>query len=191
MKTKTSFMTYDEIISSGLQLSVQITDAEQMPQISRHARFYKPENIIIGPRVRIDDFCLISAPREKVRFEGWNHIAAGVMIFGAAGFDAGTHAQIAAQSIILTESDDFSGEFLNGPTERAEHRQVESYHVSMGPFSILGARSTVFPGVIIGTGAVTGAHTLVRQSLPAWSINVGAPSREVGTRSSNCMMFAL
>jgi acetyltransferase-like isoleucine patch superfamily enzyme len=46
-------------------------------------------------------------------------------------------------------------------------------------FAVVGARSTVFPAVEIGEGAVVGAMSLVRQNVPRDSVVVGVPAKVV------------
>jgi acetyltransferase-like isoleucine patch superfamily enzyme len=48
-------------------------------------------------------------------------------------------------------------------------------------FSIVGAASTIFPGVEVGTGALVGAGSVVRQDVPAGAVVVGVPAKVVGT----------
>ena len=48
-------------------------------------------------------------------------------------------------------------------------------------FSIIGASSTIFPGVEVGKGALVGAGSVVRTDVPADAVVVGVPARMVGT----------
>jgi acetyltransferase-like isoleucine patch superfamily enzyme len=50
-------------------------------------------------------------------------------------------------------------------------------------FAVLGARSTISPGVVVGEGAVVGALSLVREDVPANMAAVGVPARIVRTTS--------
>jgi acyl-[acyl carrier protein]--UDP-N-acetylglucosamine O-acyltransferase len=47
-------------------------------------------------------------------------------------------------------------------------------------FAVVGARSTVYPAVEIGEGAVVGAMTLVRRDVPPGALVVGVPGKVVG-----------
>ena len=42
-------------------------------------------------------------------------------------------------------------------------------------YSQLATNTIVFPNVVIGEGAVTGAMTLVNRSLEPWTVNIGIP----------------
>lgn len=46
----------------------------------------------------------------------------------------------------------------------------------------LGTRVTVLPGVRIGDGAIIGAHSVVRDDIPAMAVAVGSPARVVSDR---------
>lgn len=48
-------------------------------------------------------------------------------------------------------------------------------------FAIIATMSTVLPGKMIGRGALVGAMTLVREDVPADTICVGVPGRNVGS----------
>lgn len=54
--------------------------------------------------------------------------------------------------------------------------------VTIGPGCWIGARVTILGGVTIGTGCVIGAGSLVRTSLPDWSVAVGVPAKVVRRR---------
>jgi acetyltransferase-like isoleucine patch superfamily enzyme len=48
-------------------------------------------------------------------------------------------------------------------------------------FAVIGARSTIFPAVEIGEGAVVGAMSLVRHDVPPNAVAVGVPAAIVGS----------
>jgi acetyltransferase-like isoleucine patch superfamily enzyme len=48
-------------------------------------------------------------------------------------------------------------------------------------FAVVGARSTVYPAVEVGEGALVGAMTLVRHDVPPDAVVTGVPARVVGT----------
>ena len=53
----------------------------------------------------------------------------------------------------------------------------------LGRHTVVAARSIVLPGVTLGEGAVLGALSLAKESLPAWHIYGGVPARDLGERS--------
>ena len=46
----------------------------------------------------------------------------------------------------------------------------------------IGAGAVIMPGVTLGAGSVIGANSIVNKDTRPYSINVGAPIREIGTR---------
>lgn len=54
--------------------------------------------------------------------------------------------------------------------------------VRVGEGSWVGTKATILRGADIGVGSVIGAHAVVRDSLPPFSIAVGMPARPVGSR---------
>jgi len=156
--------------------------------ISRNAKFYNPRNIWIGDHVRIDDFCILSAGdgAATIDLQGYNHIAAGVMLYGGAGISVGKHCQIAAQSIVLSRSDDFTGRWLNGPMVPDQFRLTTAARIVLWDFSILGARSTVMPGAELAEGAVLGAHSFTKRLIPEWQVWAGSPAKFLYHRLRTC-----
>ena len=49
---------------------------------------------------------------------------------------------------------------------------------------MVGARSTIFPGVEVGEGAVVGAASLVREDVPPHTVVIGSPARVYGPTSA-------
>ncbi|KAF5037792.1 dTDP-4-amino-4,6-dideoxy-D-glucose acyltransferase [anaerobic digester metagenome] len=72
--------------------------------------------------------------------------------------------------------DDFSGQFLIGPTLPAEYTNVTKGPVVIEKYCQIGAGSVVFPDLSIGEGSVVGAMSLVKASLDAWGIYAGIPA---------------
>jgi len=52
--------------------------------------------------------------------------------------------------------------------------------VSVGPYSFVGTGSIIMPGTMIGRGCLIGAGTVVRGTIPDYSIIIGSPGKIVG-----------
>lgn len=52
--------------------------------------------------------------------------------------------------------------------------------VSIGPYSFVGTGSVIMPGVKIGRGCIIGAGTVVRGTIPDYSIVAGSPGKIIG-----------
>ncbi len=98
---------------------------------------------------------------------------------------------LSARSSLFSESDDFSGNSLIHPFFPEDYKPgYLRGQVTVSEYSQTGCGTTVLPGVTIGAGAVTGAHTLVTKDLAAWGIYVGSPARLYSSRSQRVVDLA-
>ena len=47
---------------------------------------------------------------------------------------------------------------------------------------LIGAHSTILPGVKIATGAIVGSNSVINKNVEQYSIVAGAPAKEIGKR---------
>lgn len=145
------------------------------------ARVVGCEHITIGSNVIIDDFVLIYAT-QPMRIGAHVHIASFVSITGGGEVLVDDFVGLSSGVRILSGSDDFMGGGLTGPTIPAEYRKVKRSFVSIGRHAIVGANTTVMPGVSIGEGCAVGANSLVNKSLDPWGLYFGSPVRRIKDR---------
>jgi len=62
------------------------------------------------------------------------------------------------------------------------YEPLANQEVVIGQGCWIGARVTILGGVRVGKGCVIGAGSIVKESIPDWSIAVGSPARVVATR---------
>lgn len=179
----TSFLSPDEIAQLGFR---RVGAASQ---ISRYARIYGASSISLGDHVRIDDFTIVSA-RENIDIGSYVHIAARASLFGGAGMEIGDFAGVSGGASIYSESDDFSGQFLAGPTIPPAFTAVSGGRISLGHFSLIGSGAVVLPGADIGTGAAVGALSLVNRPVEPWTIVGGQPARFLAERRQDMVGHA-
>jgi galactoside O-acetyltransferase len=151
------------------------------------ARIIGPENISIGSNVVIDDFVFIGRHR-SMSIGSHCHIAAHTLIAGGGDFSMDDFSNISGGCRIYTGSDDFSGQYLMGPTVPDDYRHITRMPVHIGRHAILGTNSVVLPGVTIGEGAAVGACTLVTRDLDPWTIYVGQPARAIKARPHEAIL---
>jgi|TARA_R110000787_G_scaffold237028_2_gene343488 galactoside O-acetyltransferase len=151
--------------------------------ISNKSSIYGAKNIDIGSNVRIDDFCIISAGKGGIRIGDYVHIACNAQLIGEGEIIVEDHSQISGKVSIYSSSDDFSGDFLVGPTIPSELTNVKSVRVHLEKYVILGCNVVVLPGVTIGQGTSVGALSLVSKDLPSSGIYVGNPIRFIKQRT--------
>ena len=145
--------------------------------IGKTVRIRKPQEVIIGDNVIIDDFTYIPCP---VEIGSYTHIGASCSMIGGSGFiKIGSFVNIAPSCQIVTGSEDYKGGGLAGPAIPIEYAgNIIIEPVIIGDFALLACNTTVLPGAKIPEGMSTGAFTLVRkQEYKSWSLYVGIPAK--------------
>jgi acetyltransferase-like isoleucine patch superfamily enzyme len=110
--------------------------------------------------------------------KGGVHIGAGcnvnrgVLLDGRGGLRIGDRVNISPEVLLLTAEHDIRSATFEG-------REAE---VVIGSRVWIATRAIVLPGTTIGPGAVIGAGAVVRGEVPAWTVWVGNPARQVATR---------
>jgi galactoside O-acetyltransferase len=155
--------------------------------ISDKCSIYNAKNIEIGSNVRIDDFCILSAGEGGIKIGNHIHIACYVSLIGAGEIILESFSQVSSRVVILSSSDDFSGNYLVGPTILSEFINVKSSPVRLLKHSVIGTGSTILPGVTIGEGAAVGAMSLVKDNVGEFEIVVGIPAKKVKNRNKKIL----
>jgi len=170
----------DELLDLGLR------SVGHNVQIHRSVLFFEPSRIEIGSNVRIDAFCLFTAGGEGfVKIGDYNHISAGVYLFGGGGIELEDFVNLSARTTIHSTSDRADLKpVLVGPTVPSELRNVESGCVTFRRHSATCSGCIILPGVEIGVGAIVGAMTLVKSDVAPFAIVAGSPLRQIGERDS-------
>lgn len=152
--------------------------------ISNKCSIYNAKNISIGDNVRIDDFCILSAGDGEILIGSWVHIACYVSLIGKESIILEDYSQVGAKSSIYSSTDDFSGDYLVGPSIPDEYTNVKHGMVILRQFSVLGCNTVVLPHVTIGEGTAIGALSLVYKDLEPWKIYGGTPVKILKERST-------
>lgn len=159
-------------------------------KISSKVSFYSPQNISIRDNVRIDDYCVLSGGSGLV-IGSHIHIAVHCSFFAGSGIELHDFCQIGPYSLLLSESDDFSGKSLIGPQVPMKYKpEYKKGKIIMEKYTTLGARSTIIPGVTMHEGSITGAHTLVIKDCDPWWIYVGVPAKKLKEREDDMVRLA-
>ncbi len=157
--------------------------------ISDKCSIYNPENIEIGHNVRIDDFCILSAGEGGIVIGSNIHIACYTSLIGKEKIELCDYSGVGARCSIYSSSDDFSGDFLVGPTIKKEYTNVKSAPVKLSKYGVLGCGVTVLPGVTIAEGAAVGSMSLVKKDLESYKLYAGIPCKLVKSRSIRMTKF--
>lgn len=143
------------------------------------------DEIRFGENIRIDPFVVLSC--RSLTLGDHVHIATGCGLFGAAPIRLDDFSGLSAQVLIYSSSDDYSGQWLNGPTVPSDLAGVEHAAVEIGRHCLIGAHTTVLPGAVLGEGAAVGSGALVKGKLPAWTLSVGVPAKPIRERARGCL----
>lgn len=142
-------------------------------------------NVKTGDRVRIDNYSILTGDIEI----GNNvHIGCYVFLSGQHGIILEDYVQISAKVVLLSGSDDYSGNSLVGPTIPAEFKpHMQTGKIIIERHALIGAGSVVMPGVTIGEGVAVGAMSFVNKSLEPWGVYAGIPAKRIKDRSKKML----
>lgn len=152
-------------------------------QIDRDAVFLAPERIEIGDRSRIDLGVVLSAGPEGIVIEENVHIGARSMLFGGGGrITLRAFCGLSSLVVGYTATDDYTGDYLCGPTVPEQFRHVQRGPLFIDHFVLVGSGALLLPGAVLRAGAVVCAQTVVSKEVEAGTILVGRPARAIGRR---------
>jgi galactoside O-acetyltransferase len=81
---------------------------------------------------------------------------------------------------VFTASDDFKFHGFGNSSIDVKYRNIKKASVVMEKFSLVGANSTILPGVVIGEGATVGASSVVTKNLDPWGVYLS--DKRIGDR---------
>lgn len=172
----------EQYLSSSELRSLGLAECGRHVFISRESSISFPENVRIGDMVRIDAFSLLTG-KAGVTLGNHVHIGTGVTIHASALVQIGSYSGLSAGVKVFTADDDYSGEFLTGPTVPSEFTNIYTGSVTLEEHCIVGANSVILPGVTLSEGVAVAALSLVKEDLPSWGIYGGIPARLLRARS--------
>jgi len=153
--------------------------------ISDKAAIHNADQIEIGHNSRIDDFCVISG---KVTIGRNVHIAVFCNIAGGTeGITIDDFSGIAYGCHVFSQSDDFTGSSLTGPTVPSKYKRETKKAVHIGRHCIIGTGSLIFPGVTLSEGCSVGALSMVTRSTEEWCVYYGIPAKKIKKRKRDVL----
>ena len=156
-------------------------------KISSDARIYGQENISIGNNVRIDDFVTLSASNGFIDIGDNVLIARGCHLSGPKGIVLKDFAGLAANNVLYSASDDFSGEFLTGQTLPKEYTNLKGGKIVLGKHVNTGSSVFFLGPCNIGEGSCIGGMSFVNKNLDSWGMYFGVPVKRVNERSKKLL----
>jgi galactoside O-acetyltransferase len=151
-------------------------------RISSDVRIYGQENISIGNNVRIDDFTILSAMNGYINIGNFVFIARNSHLSGFLGIEMHDFSSMAANTIIYSASDDYSGDYLTAQSIPQKYTAHIGGPIIIGKHVIIGSSCTIIGPCNIGEGCSIGAMSLVQKELLPWGIYVGIPCKRLKER---------
>jgi galactoside O-acetyltransferase len=155
--------------------------------LSSKASYYGCQHIIIGDRVRIDDFCILSAGLGGIHIGNYVHIAAFSLLIGRGKILIEDFSGLSSRVSIYSSSDDYSGYFMTNPMIPPDFTNVYHADVNLGRHCIVGSGSVVLPGVTLDEGVAIGALSLVNKSCESFGVYSGIPVKRIKNRQRNIL----
>jgi galactoside O-acetyltransferase len=156
--------------------------------ISKACNIVGLENIEIGNHVRIDAFTSIIAVRGWARLGSYIHITTGCLLGASGGIEFGDFTGLSQGSMLLSSSDDYSGEWMLSYMVPTEFTNPTVAPIRVNRHAVIGANCVVFPGCDIGEGSVVGAGSVVTRPLAPWGVYAGTPAKVIKPRMKNVLM---
>jgi len=157
-------------------------------RISSDARIYGAERIIIGDNVRIDDFAMLATGEGYITIGNYCHITRNCNLSGSFGIELCDFSSMAANTVIYSASDDFTGDYMTNQAIPKEFTNLRGGKVKLGRHVIIGASSVIIGASDIGEGCSLGAAAVViNKNLDPWGIYVGNPARRVNERKKGLL----
>lgn len=157
-------------------------------KISDKAAIYDCDQIEIGDNSRIDDFCIVSG---MVKIGKYCHVTPMCLLAGGVpGIILDDFVTLAYGVKVFSQSDDYSGQTMTNSLIPAKYKNEHKAAVVLEKFSIVGANSTIMPGVIVAEGCSVGAMSLMLKSTTSWGIYAGIPAKRVRERSKEMLNLA-
>lgn len=153
--------------------------------VRKMGRAYGMARIKLGPIIRpgyATDMAIRYYGRWGMKFVGRpNYLSARINFDGTDYGLIEIHEGVTISSYVRVLTHDWS---LTTVAKSMGHFPKEPigkiYGVSIGPYSFVGTGSIVMPGTRIGRGCIIGAGTVVRGTIPDYSIVVGSPANIIG-----------
>lgn len=154
-------------------------------KISDKAAIYNADQIEIGDNSRVDDFSTLSGRVKigrNVMISALCHVAGGT-----PGVTMEDFSTLAYGVKIMSQSDDYSGATMTGPTVPAAYKNEIKAPTRLGRHAIVGTNAVIFAGVDVADGCSIGALSLVAKSTEPWGIYVGTPARRLKDRKRDLL----
>lgn len=147
-----------------------------------------PDAVRIGPQTLFMGEIVVIAPAGAVNIGEWCYVGPGAKIWSMETIDIGARVFIShGVQVFDNNSHSLSASERHDRFEelQTQGRHLQPEKVAHKPVRIaddvwIGFNAAILKGVTIGRGAVIGACSVVTHDVPAYSVMVGNPARQVG-----------
>lgn len=158
-------------------------------KISSDARIYGAENISIGNNVRIDDFVILSSGGGYIAIGNYVFIARNSHLSGTLGIQLHDFSSMAANTVIYSASDDYSGNHLTAQAIPQKYTVQIGGVVSIGRHVIIGAGAVIIGACNLADGCSIGSMSLVNKDTEPWGVYFGIPAKRKAERSKSILQL--
>lgn len=128
------------------------------------------KSLEIGDYSQIDAFTFLSG---KIKIGKFTEIGVHCILSGSEGITIGDACAISPFGYLFTNSANFHNQSLSLPTIPEKYkRKSDKGKIIIDNHVIIGARGTVFPKTIIGSGAKFGVGSIIKGIFKGWSLYV-------------------
>jgi len=153
-------------------------------RVAKNTTIVGPGNISFGSNVRVDAYCtILAAGNGKLDIGSYVHIGGHCHLSAGDGIVMGDFSCFSQGVRVYSRSDDYSGDYMTNSTVPEKFTNCLRGCVTLGRHVVVGSGTVVLPGVTMGDGASVGALSLVKESLPAWGVYCGIPTKRLRDRS--------
>lgn len=176
MDRRNIFFDFSQIKSRGINVT-----------IGKTVRIRYPELVELGDNVIIDDFTYIST---RLVLASNTHVAAGCKLIGGRNSTVtlGEFSTLSPNVVMAAGSDDYLAGIATPMIPAIFKGNAQYGEIRLGRHCIVGANSTVLPGVTFADGACLGAQSLAKSDLLAWQLYGGVPARRLRSRDCNAIL---
>lgn len=156
--------------------------------IGKTVRIRKPQDVIIGDNVIIDDFTYIACSLE---IGPYVHVSSNCSFIGGAGrVKIGAFSGIATGCRLITGSTNFLSDGLNSPVIPIEYMAEAIVEpIVIEEFVAIGANTVILPGVVAKQGMSVAAQSLLsKKKYREWMLYMGAPAKATMKREGYKML---
>ena len=155
--------------------------------IDERAYFRYPERVVIGSHCAFDNGLHMTC---AAIIGSYVHIGPHVSIIGGkdSALEMGDFSTIAAGARVICRGERHLGAGLIGPTIPSQFKdELVGGRVLIQPFANILTNAVLFPGFVIGEGAVIGAGSVLNHDAEPWTVYLGNPARKIKLRDPEVM----